>query len=60
VILAGGLTPENVRQAILAVKPAGVDTHTGVEDTCGKKDRDKVKRFVEQAHSAFALIHRSC
>jgi phosphoribosylanthranilate isomerase len=60
VILAGGLTPENVRQAILAVKPAGVDTHTGVEDTFGKKDRDKVKRFVEQAHSAFALIHRSC
>jgi phosphoribosylanthranilate isomerase len=60
VILAGGLTPENVRQAILAVRPSGVDTHTGVEDACGKKDRDKVKRFVEQADLAFALIQGSC
>ena len=60
VILAGGLTPVNVRQAILAVRPAGVDTHTGVEDVCGKKDGDKVNRFVEQADLAFALIHGSC
>jgi phosphoribosylanthranilate isomerase len=32
VVLAGGLTPANVRQAIAAVRPAGVDVHTGVED----------------------------
>src|SRR6185503_3200328 len=38
VILAGGLTPENVREAIKMVAPAGVDVHTGVEDPAGHKD----------------------
>jgi len=55
VILAGGLTPNNVREAILAVGPAGVDTHTGVEDATGRKDAGKVRRFVSQARAAFAL-----
>ena len=49
VILAGGLTPENVAAAIAAVRPAGVDTHTGVEDATGAKDPVLVRRFVEQA-----------
>ena len=54
VILAGGLTPANVRQAIAAVRPAGVDVHTGVEDASGRKDRAKVMEFVPEARAAFA------
>lgn len=54
VILAGGLTPDNVADAIRAVRPAGVDSHTGVEDPGGRKSPDKVRRFVEEARRAFA------
>jgi phosphoribosylanthranilate isomerase len=56
VILAGGLTPENVKQAILEVRPAGVDSHTGVEDSTGRKSRQKVQRFLSEAHDAFQLV----
>lgn len=56
VILAGGLTPGNVREAIRQVKPAGVDAHTGVEDANGRKSRDKVNRFVAEARAAFQLM----
>ncbi|MBN2068212.1 MAG: phosphoribosylanthranilate isomerase [Opitutales bacterium] len=52
VILAGGLTPENVATAIAQVKPAAVDTHTGVEGRDLRKDADKVKLFVEEARKA--------
>lgn len=58
VILAGGLTPGNVRQAILEVRPAGVDSHTGVEGPDGRKDRAKVERFVREARAAFAAPGR--
>ncbi|MFL5530949.1 MAG: phosphoribosylanthranilate isomerase [Gemmatimonadales bacterium] len=54
VILAGGLTPANVGQAIAVVRPAGVDVHTGVEDASGRKDRAKVLAFVAEAMSGFA------
>jgi len=53
VILAGGLTPENVKRAILEVRPAGVDSHTGVEDSSGRKSRDKVRKFLSEAQEAF-------
>ena len=53
VILAGGLTPANVRQAIAAVRPSGVDVHTGVEDATGRKDREKVLAFVAEAKAGF-------
>jgi phosphoribosylanthranilate isomerase len=53
VILAGGLTPANVRQAISVVRPAGVDVHTGVEDATGRKDRPKLLAFVAEASAAF-------
>jgi phosphoribosylanthranilate isomerase len=54
VILAGGLTPENVKRAILEVRPAGVDSHTGVEDSSGRKSRDKICKFLSEAQEAFA------
>ena len=42
-ILAGGLSAENVRAAITGVQPAGVDAHTGLEDPGGRKCRHKVE-----------------
>jgi phosphoribosylanthranilate isomerase len=54
VILAGGLTPDNVRLGIDFVRPHGVDAHTGVEDDSGKKDPVLVTRFVEQSMVGFA------
>jgi phosphoribosylanthranilate isomerase len=53
VILAGGLGPENVAEAIRHVRPAGVDSKT-LTDKAGthQKDLEKVKRFVQQAKSA--------
>ena len=53
VILAGGLTPENVKRAILEARPAGVDSHTGVEDSTGRKSREKVQKFVSEPNEAF-------
>ena len=46
-ILAGGLTPENVIEAIGAARPDAVDVSSGVEATPGRKDPDKVKRFLD-------------
>jgi len=49
VILAGGLKPENVKEAILKVKPYAVDVASGVEASPGVKDHGKVRAFVENA-----------
>lgn len=47
--LAGGLTPENVAQAVKVVKPYAVDVSTGVEKSPGKKDHAKTKKFIAEA-----------
>jgi phosphoribosylanthranilate isomerase len=52
VILAGGLTPDNVGDAIETVNPYGVDVSSGVEQAAGIKDLAKVTRFLENARAA--------
>ena len=51
-VIAGGLTPENVGDAILAVRPFGVDVSSGVESLPGRKDPEKMRRFVAAVRRA--------
>ena len=61
VILAGGLSPDNVKEAILKVRPWGVDSFTKTSDILpdgtSRKNKEKVKEFIQNAKEAFALIN---
>jgi phosphoribosylanthranilate isomerase len=52
VILAGGLTPDNVADAIRTVRPWAVDVHTGVEDPDGTRNFGKLREFIERVRAA--------
>ena len=52
-VLAGGLTPQNVADAITAIHPSAVDTASGVETSPGRKDPAAIKAFVRAAIAAF-------
>jgi phosphoribosylanthranilate isomerase len=54
-ILAGGLTPANVREAVLACRPFGVDTASGVESAPGVKDPRKVSEFIQNAKEGLSI-----
>ena len=56
IILAGGLTPQNVEEAIRRVRPSGVDVSSGVEKAPGIKDISKMRDFLRRAKRAFKEI----
>jgi phosphoribosylanthranilate isomerase len=59
VLLAGGLTPDNVADAIARVRPFGIDVSSGVERAPGVKDHDRLTSFCEAVHATSHYATRS-
>jgi phosphoribosylanthranilate isomerase len=58
IVVAGGLSPANVREAILTLRPWGVDVASGVEARPGQKNPEALRAFITAARSAFAEVEK--